>query len=66
MMAPQPEHEGMTMCVVTHEMGFARAVAHRVLFMDHGEILYEDAPAAFFSAPNHERLKTFLGQVLKN
>ncbi|PTU30799.1 amino acid ABC transporter ATP-binding protein [Stenotrophobium rhamnosiphilum] len=58
--------EGMTMCVVTHEMGFARAVAHRVLFMDHGEIVYQDAPAAFFDAPRNERLKTFLGQILKN
>lgn len=58
--------EGMTMCVVTHEMGFARAVAHRVLFMDHGEIVYQDAPAAFFDAPRNERLKTFLGQVLKS
>lgn len=58
--------EGMTMCVVTHEMSFARAVAHRVLFMDHGEIVYQDAPAAFFDAPRNERLKTFLGQVLKN
>ena len=57
--------EGMTMCVVTHEMGFARAVAHRVVFMDEGEIVYEDAPATFFSAPKNERLKAFLGQVLK-
>lgn len=57
--------EGMTMCVVTHEMGFARAVAHRVLFMDHGEIVYEDVPAAFFDAPRSERLKAFLGQILK-
>jgi ABC-type polar amino acid transport system ATPase subunit len=57
--------EGMTMCVVTHEMGFARAVADRVVFMDGGEILCEDPPAAFFGAPRHERLKTFLGQVLK-
>ncbi|GAC1634986.1 MAG: amino acid ABC transporter ATP-binding protein [Nevskia sp.] len=57
--------EGMTMCVVTHEMGFARAVAHRVIFMDRGEIVCEDAPAAFFAAPKHERLRTFLGQVLK-
>ena len=56
--------EGMTMCVVTHEMGFARAVAHRVVFMDEGEIVYEDAPAIFFSAPRNERLKAFLGQVL--
>lgn len=57
--------EGMTMCVVTHEMGFARAVADRVIFMDRGEIVCEDAPEAFFGAPAHERLKLFLGQVLK-
>jgi polar amino acid transport system ATP-binding protein len=57
-------HEGMTMCVVTHEMGFARAVASRVVFMDGGEILCEDAPQAFFDAPRHERLQAFLRQVL--
>lgn len=56
--------EGMTMCVVTHEMGFARAVANRVIFMDAGEILCEDPPAAFFDAPKHERLRSFLRQVL--
>ncbi|TXI82459.1 MAG: amino acid ABC transporter ATP-binding protein [Cupriavidus sp.] len=58
--------EGMTMCVVTHEMGFARAVANRVLFLDHGEIVYQDAPSGFFDAPRNERLKAFLGQVLKH
>ncbi|TXH04938.1 MAG: amino acid ABC transporter ATP-binding protein [Nevskiaceae bacterium] len=58
--------EGMTMCVVTHEMGFARAVAHRVVFMDGGEAVYDDAPPAFFAAPRNERLRAFLGQVLKN
>jgi ABC-type polar amino acid transport system ATPase subunit len=57
--------EGMTMCVVTHEMGFARAVADRVIFMDRGEIVCEDEPEAFFSAPKTERLRLFLGQVLK-
>lgn len=57
--------EGMTMCVVTHEMGFARAVAHRVVFMDAGEIAYAAAPQEFFEAPKNERLRTFLGQVLK-
>ncbi len=57
--------EGMTMCVVTHEMGFARAVADRVVFMDAGEILCEDPPMQFFGEPRHERLKTFLRQVLK-
>jgi ABC-type polar amino acid transport system ATPase subunit len=57
--------EGMTMVVVTHEMGFASAVAHRVLFMDGGELAYQDAPERFFGQPGSERLKTFLGQVLK-
>ena len=57
--------EGMTMVVVTHEMGFARAVAHRVLFMDGGELVYQDTPAGFFGSPKNERLRTFLGQVLK-
>lgn len=57
--------ERRTMVVVTHEMAFARAVAHRVIFMDQGEVVYEDAPAPFFDAPRNERLKTFLGQVLK-
>jgi ABC-type polar amino acid transport system ATPase subunit len=57
--------EGMTMVVVTHEMGFARAVAHRVLFMDGGELVYQDTPQGFFGAPPNERLQAFLGQVLK-
>ncbi len=57
--------EGMTMCVVTHEMGFARAVAHRVVFMEAGEIVHEDEPQRFFGAPANARLKAFLGQVLK-
>jgi ABC-type polar amino acid transport system ATPase subunit len=57
--------EGMTMVVVTHEMGFARAVAHRVLFMDGGELVYQDTPDGFFGAPKNERLKAFLGQILK-
>jgi glutamate/aspartate transport system ATP-binding protein len=56
--------EGMTMMVVTHEMGFARKVAKRVVFMDHGEIV-EDAPVAqFFDAPASERAKTFLARIL--
>ncbi|MDP3858431.1 MAG: amino acid ABC transporter ATP-binding protein [Stagnimonas sp.] len=58
--------EGMTMVVVTHEMGFARAVADRVVFMDAGEIAYQDAPEAFFAAATSERLRGFLGQVLKH
>jgi polar amino acid transport system ATP-binding protein len=57
--------EGMTMVVVTHEMGFARAVSHRVLFMDGGELVYQDTPAGFFGQPKNERLKSFLGQVLR-
>jgi ABC-type polar amino acid transport system ATPase subunit len=57
--------EGMTMVVVTHEMGFAEAVAHRVLFMDGGELVYQDTPAGFFGNPKNERLRAFLGQVLK-
>ncbi len=57
--------EGMTMVVVTHEMGFARAVAHRVFFMDGGELVYEAPPRDFFTAPRNERLKAFLGQILK-
>ena len=56
--------EGMTMMVVTHEMGFARKVAKRVVFMDRGEIV-EDAPVAqFFDAPSSERAKTFLARIL--
>ncbi|WP_299726144.1 amino acid ABC transporter ATP-binding protein [uncultured Endozoicomonas sp.] len=56
--------EGMTMVVVTHEMGFAREMADRVLFMDAGELLVDSEPNAFFDAPKNERLKTFLSQVI--
>jgi polar amino acid transport system ATP-binding protein len=56
--------EGMTMVVVTHEMGFARRVSHRVVFMDEGQILEVGIPQAFFGAPKHERLKAFLGKIL--
>jgi len=56
--------EGMTMVVVTHEMGFAREVAHRVLFMDEGRIVEESPPAEFFTAPRSERLGAFLKAVL--
>ncbi len=56
--------EGMTMLVVSHEMGFARSVAHRVLFMDHGQILEENTPDEFFSNPRHERTQLFLSQIL--
>lgn len=56
--------EGMTMVCVTHEMGFAQAVADRVVFMDGGEIVEEGEPAAFFSSPRNERTKLFLSQIL--
>jgi general L-amino acid transport system ATP-binding protein len=56
--------EGMTMLVVTHEMGFARQVADRVVFMDNGEIVEINAPGAFFADPRHERTRMFLGQIL--
>ena len=52
--------EGMTMLVVTHEMGFARSVADRVVFMDAGQIVEEAPPAQFFSAPDSERTHDFL------
>ncbi len=54
---------GMTMIVVTHEMGFAREVADRVVFMDAGRIVEEAPPAQFFTAPQHERTRTFLRRV---
>jgi ABC-type polar amino acid transport system ATPase subunit len=55
---------GMTMVVVTHEMGFAREVGKRVLFMDEGRIVEENAPAALFDSPQSDRLKSFLAKVL--
>lgn len=57
-------HEGMTMIVVSHEMGFAKSVAHRVLFMDFGQIIEENSPEEFFNNPKHERTKLFLSQIL--
>ena len=60
----QLAREGMTMAVVTHEMGFAREVANRVLFMDFGRILEDAPPAQFFTAPREPRAQTFLKQVL--
>jgi polar amino acid transport system ATP-binding protein len=54
---------GMTMLCVTHEMGFARKVADRVIFMDNGEIVEVAPPQEFFTQPKHERTKTFLGQI---
>jgi len=56
--------EGMTMVVVTHEMGFARSVADRVIFMDDGRIVEQNPPAEFFANPRHERLRDFLAKVL--
>ena len=56
--------EGMTMVVVTHEMGFARAAADRVIFMDYGLIVEEGSPDELFNRPKHERTKLFLSQIL--
>lgn len=56
--------EGMTMIVVTHEMGFAKSVAHRVLFMDFGKIVEGNTPDEFFENPQHDRTKLFLSQIL--
>jgi general L-amino acid transport system ATP-binding protein len=56
--------EGMTMIVVSHEMGFARSVAHRVLFMDFGRIVEQNSPEEFFTHPRHERTRLFLSQIL--
>lgn len=57
-------HEGMTMLCVTHEMGFAKSVADRIVFMDQGQIVEQAPPAQFFSAPQHERSRLFLNQIL--
>jgi ABC-type polar amino acid transport system ATPase subunit len=57
-------HEGMTMLVVTHEMGFAKEVAHRVVFMDKGEIIEEGKPSEIFTAPKQDRTKAFLQKVI--
>ncbi len=59
-------HEGMTMVIVSHEMGFAREVADRVAFMDHGCLLEVAQPKDFFGAPQHERAKIFLSKVLNH
>ncbi len=59
-------HEGMTMVVVTHEMGFAREVADRVVFMDQGKIVEEAAPSEFFADPREERARLFLSRVLNH
>jgi ABC-type polar amino acid transport system ATPase subunit len=52
------------MVVVTHEMGFAREVGDRVVFMDQGEVLEEGVPEQFFTSPRHERLQAFLSKIL--
>jgi general L-amino acid transport system ATP-binding protein len=57
--------EGMTMLVVTHEMGFAREVANRIVFMDAGQIIETNTPANFFADPQHARTKLFLSQILR-
>jgi general L-amino acid transport system ATP-binding protein len=57
--------EGMTMLVVSHEMGFARGVADRIVFMDSGEIVEIGTPDTFFTNPQHDRTKLFLQQILK-
>jgi general L-amino acid transport system ATP-binding protein len=56
--------EGMTMIVVSHEMGFAKSVAHQVLFMDYGQIVEGNTPEEFFENPQHDRTKLFLSQIL--
>ena len=55
---------GMTMVVVTHEMGFARQVADRIVFVDQGQILEEGQPTEFFEHPKHERTRSFLSKIL--
>ncbi|MDA8258273.1 MAG: amino acid ABC transporter ATP-binding protein [Betaproteobacteria bacterium] len=59
-------NEGMTMICVTHEMGFARSVADRVIFMADGEIIEQGPPAEFFKKPQHQRTRAFLGEILGN
>jgi polar amino acid transport system ATP-binding protein len=58
--------EGMTMVVVTHEMGFARRVAHRMIFMDEGQVVEASEPEAFFAAPRFERTRQFLSKILSH
>ena len=61
----QLAHEGMTMVVVTHEMGFAREVGSRVIFMDEGKIIEEGIPSQIFDNPQSDRLKSFLAKIIK-
>jgi polar amino acid transport system ATP-binding protein len=58
--------EGMTMVCVTHEMGFAREVADRVIFMDEGALIEQNTPDEFFNNPQHERSKLFLSKILSH
>ena len=58
--------EGMTMICVTHEMGFARTVANRVVFMDGGQVVEQNEPEEFFNNPQNERTRLFLSQILKH
>ena len=60
----QLAHEGMTMVVVTHEMGFAREVGDRVLFMDHGQLVEEGTPDEIFNHPKEERTQKFLSAII--
>ncbi len=55
---------GMTMIVITHEMGFAKTVAHRIIFMDEGEIIEQNEPEQFFNNPQSDRTMLFLSQIL--
>ena len=57
--------QGMTMAVVTHEMGFARQVADRIVFMADGQIIEEGTPDHFFDNPSNERVKQFLGKIIR-
>jgi ABC-type polar amino acid transport system ATPase subunit len=59
-------NDGMTMVVVTHEMGFARRVAHRILFMDEGQIVEEGEPKTFFDNPKSPRTRQFLSKILSH
>lgn len=61
-----PARDGMTMICVTHEMGFACAVADRVIFMASGQIVEEGSLSDFFTSPQHDRTKLFLSQILKH
>jgi general L-amino acid transport system ATP-binding protein len=56
--------QGITMLCVTHEMGFAKAVADRVIFMDQGQIVEQNTPQAFFDNPQHDRTKDFLAKII--